>query len=112
MRSRAIAGTLATFALAGCAAIPAFALAGGHAASGHTVVIEHSKFIPGTLTIRRGDTVTWSWRDGKVNHNVVASGFRSKVQSRGSFTVRFTRSGSFAYKCTVHPKMSGRIVVK
>jgi plastocyanin len=112
MRSRAIAGTLATFVLAGCAAIPAFASVGGHAASGHTVVIEHSKFIPGTLTVRRGDTVTWSWRDGRVNHNVVASGFRSKVQSRGSFTVRFTHSGSFAYRCTVHPKMSGRIVVR
>ncbi|MGH2913117.1 MAG: cupredoxin domain-containing protein [Solirubrobacteraceae bacterium] len=112
MRSRAIAGTLATFALAGCAAIPSFASVGGHAASGHTVAIEHSKYIPGTLTIKRGDMVTWSWRDGRVNHNVVGSGFRSRIQSKGSFTVRFTRSGSFAYKCTVHPKMSGRIVVK
>jgi plastocyanin len=112
MRSRAIAGTLATLAVATGAAFPAFASVGGHVASGHTVVIVHSKFNPGTLTIRRGDTVTWSWRDGRVNHNVVASGFRSKVQSKGSFTVRFTHRGSFAYKCTVHPKMSGRIVVK
>jgi plastocyanin len=112
MRPRALAGTLATFALAGCAAIPAFASVDGHVASGHTVAIEHSKYIPGALTIKRGDTVTWLWRDGRVNHNVVASGFRSKVQSKGSFTVRFTRSGSFPYRCTVHPKMSGRIVVR
>ncbi|HEY8303577.1 MAG TPA: plastocyanin/azurin family copper-binding protein [Solirubrobacteraceae bacterium] len=112
MRSRALAGTLATLALVASAAIPAFASGGGRAASGHTVSIVHSKYIPGTLTINRGDTVTWLWRDGRVNHNVVASGFRSKVQSKGSFTVRFTRSGSFSYKCTVHPKMSGRILVK
>jgi plastocyanin len=112
MRSRAIAGALATFAVAGCAALPAFASTDGHAASGHSVAIEHSKYIPGALTIRRGETVTWLWRDGNVKHNVIGSGFRSKIQSKGSFTVRFTHSGTFSYRCTVHPKMSGKIVVK
>jgi plastocyanin len=112
MRSRTLGGALAALAVAACAAIPAFASGGAHGASGHTVTIQHSRYIPGTLTINRGDTVTWLWRDGRVNHNVVAKEFHSKVQSKGSFTVRFTRSGSFAYMCTVHPKMSGRIVVR
>jgi len=112
MRSRAIAGTLATLMVGACAAIPTFASTRAHGAGGHTVAIAHSRYTPGTVTVKRGDTVTWLWRDGRVNHNVVGGGFRSKVQARGSFTVRFTRRGSFAYRCTVHPKMSGRILVR
>lgn len=112
MRARTLAGALATLAVSTGVAIPAFATSAAHTASGHTVILKHSKYTPGTLTIKRGDSVTWQWRDGKVQHNVVASGFRSKVQSSGTFTVRFTRSGSFSYRCTIHPHMSGKILVK
>jgi plastocyanin len=113
MRSRALAPTLATFAIAACAAIPAFASGGGHAASGHTVTLSHIRYHPGTRSIKRGDTVTWLWTDKGHEHNVTARGFKSRTMTRGSFTVRFTRAGTFNYHCTIHVSegMVGKIVV-
>ncbi len=101
---------LATIAAVGVGA-PAAALGGAHAAGSHTVVLRHSQFLPGSVSIRRGDSVTWVWRDGHTMHNVVGHGFQSSVMTHGSFTVRFTRGGSYSYTCTVHPHMDGRIIV-
>jgi plastocyanin len=76
-------------------------------------VIKETRFHPGSLTIRRGDSVTWVWRDGGEEHNVTAHAFHSRTMGHGSFTVRFTRSGTFNYRCTIHESegMRGRIVV-
>jgi len=77
------------------------------------VVLRNIRFQPATLNIHRGDSVTWIWRDGKIEHNVAFRGFRSRTQASGSYTVRFTRSGAFNYVCTLHVAegMRGRIVV-
>jgi plastocyanin len=121
--------TRVAIALSACAAIalPAVALAGGYVAGdrgraggsggarlaqGRTVVLKNTRFSPSTLSIRRGESVTWLWRDGAIEHNVTASGFRSRTQSRGSFTVRFERVGTFSYRCTIHENMRGKIVVR
>jgi len=113
MRSRTIAGALVTLAATSGAAIPALASSGGHAASGHTVVLKSLRYHPGTLSIKRGDTVTWLWRDNGTEHNVTGRGFKSRTMSKGSFSVRFTRAGTFNYHCTIHVSegMKGRIVV-
>lgn len=113
MRSRTLAGTLATLAAATAMAIPALASGGGHAASGHTVTLSHIRYHPGTLSIKRGDTVTWLWQDKGTEHNVTGRGFKSRTMARGSFSVRFTRAGTFNYHCTIHvlEGMRGRIVV-
>jgi plastocyanin len=103
-------------------ALPTAALAGGEmggigggarTAQSHTVVLKNIRFHPGALSIRRGDSVTWLWRDEGVRHNVTASSFHSRSQSSGSFTVRFTRAGTFNYHCTIHVSegMKGKIVV-
>jgi plastocyanin len=103
---------IATIAVTGAAAIPAAATLGGaHAASSHAVVLRHNRFLPGAVSIRRGDSVTWVWSDGRVMHNVVGHGFQSRVMSHGTFTVRFTRSGTYNYTCTVHAHMNGRVIV-
>jgi plastocyanin len=83
-------------------------------AGSHTVVLQSLRFHPGTLTINRGESVTWVWRDGNVAHNVTGPGFHSRTQSHGSFTVRFTHSGTFNYKCTIHASvgMVGKIIVR
>jgi plastocyanin len=95
------------------AMIPTGAFGGARPASGHTVVLKELSFHPATLNIRRGDSVTWLWRDGGVEHNVTSAGFRSRTQGRGSYTVKFTRRGAFSYRCTIHVAlgMRGRIVV-
>ena len=83
------------------------------AASAHSVVLRHNRFSPRTLVVHRGDTVTWLWRDGKTQHNVVSNSFHGleTPKSFGSLTKRFTRRGSFAYFCTIHVGMTGTIVV-
>jgi plastocyanin len=103
---------LATLAVALGTAIPAVAFGGARAASSHTVILKNVRFRPGTLTIGRGDTVTWLWRD-REEHNVTFHGLRSRTMTHGSYTVRFTRSGTFGYRCTIHQSegMRGKIVV-
>ena len=103
---------LAALAVAVGAALPGRALGRARPRT-HDVVIRGYAFHPARLTIGRGDSVTWLWRDGSIPHNVTASGFRgSPTKAGGSFTVRFSRRGTFAYTCTIHPWMDGRIVVR
>jgi plastocyanin len=111
--SRKRLASSAAVALALAIAIPATALGGARAASSHTVTLKDIRFHPGDLEIRRGDSVTWVWRDGEIEHNVTFHGFHSRTQSSGSYTVRFTHAGTFAYRCTIHiaQGMTGKIVV-
>jgi plastocyanin len=105
---------LAALALAvAMAVIPTGAFGGARSASAHTVVLKEIGFHPATLNIRRGDSVTWLWRDGGVEHNVTSAGFHSRTQGHGSYTVRFTRRGTFSYRCTIHVAlgMRGKVVV-
>jgi len=110
MKANAVA-MLAAIAVASAGAIPAMALGGAHAASSHTVVLKHNHYLPGTLSIRRGDSVTWVWQDGNALHNVIARSFQSRTMKHGTFSLRFTRSGTYSYKCTVHPHMTGKVIV-
>jgi plastocyanin len=111
--SRGRLGSMAAMALAVAALVPAVALGGGaNTASTHTVVLKSIRFHPGTLTIHRGDSVQWLWRDN-TEHNVTFHSFHSKTKEFGSYTIRFTHSGTFNYHCTIHVSegMHGSIVV-
>jgi plastocyanin len=112
MRARTVAVALASMAVATGAAVPALASSANTAAT-HTVVLQNIRFHPGTLSIKRGDTVTWQWRDKGIDHNVTGSSFKSRTMGSGSFSVRFTHAGTFNYHCTIHVSqgMRGSIVV-
>jgi plastocyanin len=86
---------------------------GARAAGSHTVTLKNLAFHPGTLSIDRGDSVTWVWRDGTTEHNVTFHGFRSRTQAQGSYMVRFAHTGTFSYECTLHVAegMRGKIIV-
>lgn len=103
------------FAVALAASVPAAtaAFGGARAAANHTVILKSKRFHPGTLSIHRGDTVTWVWRDSPTEHNVTGRGFKSATMSHGSFRVRFSRRGTFNYHCTIHVEegMRGKIIV-
>lgn len=111
--SKRTIGSLSALILALAALIPTVALGGAGAASTHTVVLKDIRFHPGNLTIRRGDSVTWRWEDGGEEHNVTGHSFHSHTMGHGSYTVRFTRAGTFSYRCTIHESegMRGKIVV-
>ncbi|MDB5680101.1 cupredoxin family copper-binding protein [Sphingomonas bacterium] len=77
------------------------------------VHISNFTFGPKALTVKVGQTVTWT-NDDDIPHTVVATdkSFRSKVLDTGqSFSFTFTKAGAFAYFCSLHPMMTGKIVV-
>jgi plastocyanin len=93
--------------------LPSFAFGGAHAASGKSVGMKNLRFHPATVTISRGQTVTWKFDDGSTPHNVISNRFRSSpTKSSGTYTVRFTRAGTYSYVCTIHPGMRGKVIVR
>ena len=79
-----------------------------------TVAMNDLKFVPGRLTIKVGDKVTWR-NDEALDHNVVAQK-GAKFQSRafgqgGTYTFTAKKSGTIDYVCTLHPDMDGQLVV-
>jgi plastocyanin len=78
-----------------------------------TVTIADFHFRPATVTIHVGDTVTWT-NNGPSPHTATASdgSFNSGVLQKGqSASHMFTRTGTFAYFCRIHPFMHGTVVV-
>lgn len=76
-----------------------------------TVLVKAVRFQPVRIKVSAGDTVTWLFKDGGLQHNVVGSGFTSPVQRNGEFTHTFTKSGTYSYRCTLHPAMKGVVEV-
>jgi plastocyanin len=75
------------------------------------VVAKDNRFDPAAVEVPAGTTVTWSFQDGSVPHNVKGDGFESGTMSSGSFRHRFGTPGTYAYRCTLHGGMDGRVVV-
>ncbi|HEY2718236.1 MAG TPA: plastocyanin/azurin family copper-binding protein [Solirubrobacteraceae bacterium] len=120
-KSLPLSGALALIATV--AAVPTIALAGSHspasppeahAAATHTVSLSGFSFHPSTLTIKRGDSVRWSWNIPKSEHNVTFRSVHSRTGASGSLTVKFPNAGTFSYVCTVHVSkgMKGKVVVR
>ena len=106
-----ILAALAVTAIAGGAAIPAFA-------GTKSVKIGDNYFVRpannATVTISKGSSLKFLWR-GSAPHNVKkASGpgaaFHSPVRTSGSYTHKFTRGGTYKLVCTIHANM--RLIVK
>ncbi|HWE46980.1 MAG TPA: cupredoxin family copper-binding protein [Caulobacteraceae bacterium] len=91
-------------------------LAPAHAAPAPvTVKIDNFTFTPQVITVSVGTTVTWV-NDDDTPHTVVADdhkSFRSKpLDTDDQFSFTFTTAGSFGYFCSIHPHMTGKVVVK
>ncbi|HSR78128.1 MAG TPA: cupredoxin family copper-binding protein [Xanthobacteraceae bacterium] len=104
-------------ARAGCAALIAAALliVGSPArAADAEVTIDNFTFSPQTLTIKAGSKVTWTNRDD-IPHTVAstAKAFKSPaLDTDDSYSFTFTTAGSYEYFCSLHPHMTGTIVVQ
>jgi plastocyanin len=78
------------------------------------VKIDNFSFAPETLTVAVGTTVTWTNRDD-IPHTVVSTdgAFKSKVRDTDEkFSYTFAKAGTYPYYCSVHPKMTGKVVVQ
>jgi len=97
------------------AALAAGALASQRApAADAKVQIDQYAFLPQRITVKPGTTVTWT-NDDDDSHTVASSSklFKSKALDTGDkFSFTFTTPGTYAYVCSVHPYMTGTIVVE
>ncbi|MGB7687969.1 MAG: cupredoxin family copper-binding protein [Pseudolabrys sp.] len=77
------------------------------------VKIGNFTFGPQELKVKAGTTVTWKNEDD-IPHTVVSpNNFRSKVlDTDGTYTFTFTTPGTYKYFCSLHPHMTGTIVVE
>src|SRR6188472_678042 len=79
-----------------------------------TVQITATRFVPGTVTITAGDSVTWRNAD-KASHQVVANGgqFASPILAPGkTYTHQFARGATIHYHDALQPSRRGTVVVK
>ena len=99
------------FALAGSATVAASESASAPTAE---VKIDNFSFGPQTITVAAGTTVTWTNRDD-IPHTVASTDgvFKSKVRDTDEkFSFTFDKPGTYPYYCTIHPKMTGKVVVQ
>ena len=87
--------------------------AAGTTGSGTAVAIDNFAFSPATLKVKVSQKVSWTNEQPGVAHTVTADGgtFDHPMPSGATFSFAFTKAGSFAYHCTMHPSMHGTIVV-
>jgi amicyanin len=78
------------------------------------VKIDNFSFGPVELKVPVGTTVTWTNRDD-IPHTVVSTDkvFKSKVlDTDEKFSFTFSKAGTYPYFCSIHPKMTGKVVVQ
>jgi plastocyanin len=83
--------------------------------SANNVIIQSFAFSPQTLTVNVGDTVTWTNLDS-VAHTVISdvgNEISSPSLNQGqSYSHTFVTGGRYTYHCSIHPNMTGTIIVK
>jgi plastocyanin len=78
------------------------------------VRVDNFTFGPQSLTVPVNATVTWINRDD-IPHVIVSNDgvFKSKaLDTDEKYSFTFTKAGTYAYFCRIHPKMVGKIVVQ
>src|SRR5215470_3690100 len=79
------------------------------------IKIDNFSFAPGEITVAKGTTVNWVNRDD-IPHTVVSddkSTFKSKpLDTDDKFSFTFSKEGTYTYFCSIHPKMTAKVVVK
>jgi 3',5'-cyclic-AMP phosphodiesterase len=83
------------------------------AANGGDIAIDNFGFSPVAASVAVGAVVTWTNKDD-VPHNIVSSqhAFKSPVLDTSErFSHTFDKPGTYAYYCSLHPKMTGQVVV-
>ncbi len=88
----------------------------GRGGPGVTVGMKDFAFDPQEITIAVGEEVTWR-NDDTAEHNVVGRGVEDPAKSDSlglgqTYTWRALQAGTMDYVCTIHPNMTGQVVVE
>jgi amicyanin len=100
--------------LASGALQPGSATAAQDKSAANSVTIDNFSFTPMELDVAAGTEVTWTNKDD-VPHTVVSvdGKFKSRaLDTDQTFSFTFKDPGTYEYFCSVHPRMTGKIVVK
>src|SRR5260370_41992223 len=78
------------------------------------VVIDNFSFSPKTFTVPIGATVTWI-NHGSVPHVVMSADDQFKkspvLKTGQRFSNSFATAGTYSYLCSIHPRMTGKVIV-
>ena len=105
-----VATGLAVAVFAVATALPA---ASAHVAETE-VKIDNFAFAPQRVVVKAGTTVIWI-NDDDIPHTVASSAklFKSNaLDTKDKFSFTFTTAGAYEYFCSLHPHMTGTIVVE
>ena len=98
----------------GLTSVPSHAKSDDAKAQPSQIKVDNFTFGPDTLTVPVNSTVTWVNKDD-IPH-VIASNdglFKSKaLDTDDKFSFTFTKAGTYPYYCSIHPKMTGKVVVE
>ena len=112
--------TFVTLAALSFVAVPTGATAGGGCHSEHPaeevratrVVVEHACFGPTVVRVPLGGKVTWVNESG-LAHNITGPAIQfTDLGAGGTYSRHFNEQGIYVYACTIHPGMSGAVVVR
>ncbi len=83
-------------------------------AQGPRIEIHGHKYSPATVTVAGGTTIAWVNHDDEV-HTVfsTAQAFTSPaIETDETYSFTFSKPGTYIYFCTLHPLMTGTVIVK
>ena len=79
----------------------------------NSVTIQNFSFSPDTITIKAGGTVTWNNLDTAPHKLISENLFDSAALTTGaSFSYTFAEAGTYDYHCSIHPSMTGKVIVE
>jgi plastocyanin len=78
------------------------------------VTIQNFAFSPASLTVKKGESVTWTNEDSAPHQIVSDNGkFQGPSFSKGqTYSFAFNDAGTFPYHCSIHPMMKATIIVQ
>lgn len=86
----------------------------GNVQLGNTIEIKGFSYVPKTITIKVGDSITWINKD-LIGHSATAddNSWDTGILSQGETgTIKFDKAGTYTYHCTPHPIMKGTVIVE
>jgi plastocyanin len=87
-----------------------------HAAATKNVAVRDDFFRAKSITVNKGTRVRWVWKDKGAHNVAVQKGpakFSSSIQTKGTYSKKLTKKGTYRILCTVHaPSMKMTVRVK
>ncbi|HKA14560.1 MAG TPA: cupredoxin family copper-binding protein [Myxococcota bacterium] len=82
--------------------------------TGAQIEIRNFQFVPATVEVRAGETITWVNDDEEIHSILSGEGLFTSPGLDGEqrFSYRFEKPGTYEYRCALHPQMKGVVVVR